>query len=219
MDSQTDNQQTPQTQQNRTPPVTQPVQPNAGTGEQITLTPQALKERLARAEKAAQNKLLKELGLESIDAAKAKLGGTPSQQAAPETNTELDELRQTVEALKAESAQHKAEKEKAEQQRRDSLVNDAIKSAVKGVKYPDDVVTLIRGNRSIDLSKAWKEDGTIDTTVITAAIEEARKARPEWFAPTTPGSPSNFGGTPPPIDQKKKEAALNTQAAYIKKGF
>jgi ATP-dependent Clp protease ATP-binding subunit ClpA len=219
MDPQTDNNQQPATPQTQptTPPVTQPAS-NAATGEQIVLTPQALNDRLKRAEKSALNRLLKELGLDSIDTAKAKLGGQPNQ-PAPETNSELDELRQTLEQLKAESEQLKAEKEKAEQLRRDGLVNDAIKTAVKGVKYPDDVVTLIRGNRSIDLSKALKEDGNIDTTVITAAIEEARKSRPEWFAPTTPGSPSNFGGTPPQIDQKKKEAAKQAQAAYAKRGF
>jgi hypothetical protein len=220
MDNPTDNNQQPATPQTQptTPPVTQPA-PNAATGEQIVLTPQALNDRLKRAEKAALNKLLKELGLDSIDTAKAKLGGQSNQQQpAPETNTRLEELLQTVETLKAESEQHKAEKEKAEQLRRDGLVNDAIKSAVKGVKYPDDVVTLIRSSYK-DIAKAWKEDGTIDVTVITAAIEEARKARPEWFAPTTPGSPSNFGGTPPQIDQKKKEAAKQAQAAYAKRGF
>jgi vacuolar-type H+-ATPase subunit I/STV1 len=220
MDSQTDNNQQPATPQTQptTPPVTQPA-PNAATGDQVTLSSQALNDRLKRAQQSAIKNLLKELGLSDVDTLKAKVGGQPTQQQpAPETNSELDELRQTLEQLKAESEQLKAEKEKAEQLRRDGLVNDAIKNAVKGVKYPDDVVTLIRSSYK-DIAKAWKEDGTIDTTVITAAIEEARKARPEWFAPMTPGSPSNFGGTPPQVDQKKKEAAAKAQAAYVKRGF
>lgn len=201
-------------------PGTQPGATPAASGDTISLTNQALTERLKRAERTAVTRLLKDLGLESLDVLKQKLGGTPAPQTPqqPQTTPELDELRQTVEALKAESEQLKAEKQKADAARRDGVVNDALRTAVKSVKYPDDVVAWVRANHQ-DIAKAMKEDGAIDPAIITGAIEAARKARPEWFAPMTPGSPSNFGGVPPETDQKRKAAALQAQAAHIKKGF
>lgn len=197
----------PQTQ---TPPATPPAdQGGKGDKGKVELTSQQLKDRLDRAKAAAQAELLKELGFE--DPAKLK--------AALQTGSEAAAKLQTVEQQQATILQkfEAMEKQQAavETERRTRLVDDAIKKAAAGAENPDDVVMWVRANHG-DISKAVKEDGTLDDAIIKSGIEAARKARPKWFTIRGPGSPSNSGGSAPEPNRDLLERARQANQNRIR---
>jgi hypothetical protein len=205
-------------------PGTQPEQgagQDGGNDDSVTLTKRSLTQRLKRAEQTALNNLLKGLGVENVDDLKKRVSGQQPDKKAEQPNPQnaaQDEAAQRLEKLEEELASLREEREKTKAEQQAATVNDAIKAAVKGVKYPDDVVAWIRSNHA-DIAKALKEDGSVDSAIVNTAIEEVRKARPEWFAIGGPGSPSNFGGTTPEVDKKRREAASKNQTKIIRSNF
>ena len=69
-------------------------------------------------------------------------------------------------------------------------------------QYPEDVITWARQSGK-DLTALLDKDGKLDDKAVKALIDEAKKARPAWFASGGPGSPSNAGGKPSGVDPAK----------------
>lgn len=159
---------------------------------------------------AARKALLKELGIadvedpKAVDTVKTKL--TAAQQAEEAQKTEAQKLQDRITALEKErdtAAQKAAEAlSKAVAER----VNSRIESLAKDsrVQTPGDVVDYLEKHHTDELKSAATEDGKPDEKRIAELIEMVKKARPHWFAPGTPGSPSLRDALPgTPVDKKK----------------
>lgn len=182
--------------------------------DEVRLSKADLSRRLDRQSKAAQAALLKELGVESVDALKAKLNPPAQGADDPAVKGELDDLRTQVQKLTERAEKSDQEAEALREQRRTEATLTALKTAVKDLRLKDNVATDIIGwalfNKR-DLSKLLKTDLTPDQEAITALLNEAREARPEWFKTAGPGSPSSANGKPTDAELKKKEAAAEAQ--------
>lgn len=188
-------------------PTPTPVPAPANGGDQQSgqippSEPTWLPERLERNARSAVNNFLKDLGFEKADDLKALL-------------TEAKNLKesQMSEVEKAQKAREKAEQRAADAEKRAAeleaaRVNDRIDTAIRAAatdaraQYPEDVITWARQSGK-DLAALIDKDGKLDDKGVKALIDEARKARPAWFASGGPGSPSNAGGKAPQADPAK----------------
>lgn len=153
---------------------------------------------------AALKALLEELGLESPDTLKTLVKTAKEQQEAQ--LSEADKLRKQLE--KAEAEMKAKDDAIAKQQQATQLErrNNAVITALQGLKTParkpQDVVILMDAKGL--LTDLLKEDGTVDAAAVTRTVEAFQKENPEFFSPTSPGSPSNQGGRTPAPDSTIK---------------
>lgn len=169
--------------------------------------PSWLNPRLEKAAKAAQTKLLKELGFKDLEEAKARLAtATPETQAAEKS--ELEKLRATVE-------KETQARIKAEQRQQMSTVASAIRAAATGAVHVEDVIEKF--NLSASLAEYMDGDEP-NKKKIETKLAQLRKERPTWFK-TTPGSPSNSGGTIPKPEKDKLAQAREQLQSQVRRGF
>lgn len=161
--------------------------------------------RLADARKAAENKLLKDLGFEKSSDLAAYVA--QKREADRAQMTETERLRTELEASRAEAALARQTAESEHSARQTEKVENAIRAAAATARaeIPADVVTLLRTEGKLDLTKLLSEDGNVQADAITALIADAKKIRPSWFGRTGVGSPSNAGGAPPEPNAKTRE--------------
>jgi hypothetical protein len=192
------------------------------TPEVISMSNADLAKRLERQAKSARAALLKELGVESVDALKAKLT-TPakSSEADDVTSARIAEMESKLETVTkfAEAAQKETEALKAKA-RQTALLN-TLKGAVKTLRLHETVAEDLLGWATVkgrDTSKLLKEDLTPDQEQLDALIKDARTERPDWFKTARVGSPSIAGLPPTEADQKRKQAAADAQWSALKRG-
>lgn len=194
-----------------------PAQNSGNTGAQGSQVPPAtttdkpdpswLNPRLEKAAKAAQTKLLKELGFKDLDEAKARLAtANPETQAAEKS--EIEKLRASVES-------EKQARIKAEQKQQINVVSNAIRTIAKEAIHVDDVVDKF----SLSTSLAEYMDGDEpNKKKIETKLAQIRKERPNWFK-TTPGSPSNSSGTIPKPEKDALAKAREQLQSQVRRGF
>lgn len=182
------------------------------------------KKDIERAEKRGATRLLKELGLNSVEELRAKIN--------PQTPAADDGLKGELETVKAQLAKLNEIAEKSQQeaeslkaQRRQDTLLATLKATVKGLRLKDTVAEDIVGWATLsrrDLSKLLDADLQPNTAEIEALVNDARTARPEWFKTVGIGSPSTMMGKPPTESEATKKAkeagSLNTRR-LIKRGF
>lgn len=180
--------------------------PGQQSGQQATFTQEQLDkiigERVKRAEESSVKKLLEGLGVDSADtltnlvqAEKKRIEGEKS---------ELQKIQEKLAAAEKDAADAKARADKAEQERlierRDQEIRSALGEA--RAKKPASVLTLMATDQPEMVKAVIKADGTVDKEALTKLTEAAKKAYPEFFTGSGPGSPSNSGGRVPEPDDK-----------------
>lgn len=178
-----------------------------------------VKERLTRAEETLTKKLLDELGVDSLDTAKATLKAKLDAEEA-----EKSELQKAQDALKAEQERVKAlteaqQKREAEirLERLDSAILGALKDKEVEAINPKQVLTLMKAE---GLEGLMDDEGKIDETKLTQKVNKHREDNPHLYKPKrlTPGSPSNSDGTSGTKQQDKIAAAQRQFQAVLNKG-
>lgn len=150
-----------------------------------------LKKRLKRERETRTKKVLQQLGTDSIEDAKKKIADQKKKEDAEKSD--LDKARDALAKAEADkkAAEDIAEKERAE--RINDRVNAKIKDMSAGVEHPDDVVRYIRENHAEALAESVDKNGKVSEEKVKKLIDLVQKARPGWFKPKGPGSPSNKG--------------------------
>lgn len=184
--------------------------PGSETGDKKTFTQDEVNaivgERAKRSAEAAINKLLETLGMKSPDELKTTL-----EEKRKRDEAELSESQKKDKALEKMKADHdaaQAELLKEREARKSEKLDTAIIAAAKGAHNPKLVVSMLRDEQADALSKAVKEDGSIDTSVLDKLIADLKKKEGYLFGGSSPGSPSNAGGKPAEPDAKLKEQGL-----------
>ncbi len=163
------------------------------------------------ARQAAINELLKELGLDNTEALKATV--TDAQKRKQDEMTEAQKLQERIDKLTQERDNAAQRAQEVEAARIADKVNGKLEAlATKArVEHPEDVVKFLRDNHSDDVKALIGEDGKIDDKAAERLLEVVKKARPNWFAVSGLGSPSNRDGRPP---QPSNAVVLKQKARF-----
>jgi alanyl-tRNA synthetase len=158
--------------------------------------------RAKEAAASARKALLEELGITNADDPKAvdtvRATLTEAQQAKEAKKTAEDKALERIAALEKERDDAKAAAETANATRIADRVNGTLEAVARTAKvqHPEDVVKYIRENLADELAKAVGDDGKFADKAAEKLVELVKKARPNWFAVTGQGSPSNRDGRP-----------------------
>lgn len=174
--------------------------------QQATFTQEQLNQivgdRVKRAEDSSIKKLLEGLGVDSAETL-TKLVQAERQRIEGE-KSELQKLQERLAAAEKDAADAKTRADKAEQERlierRDQEIRSALGEA--RAKKPASVLTLMATDQPEMVKAVMKADGTVDKEALTKLTEAAKKAYPEFFTGSGPGTPSNSGGRVPEPDDK-----------------
>jgi hypothetical protein len=156
---------------------------------------------------AARKALLKELGIDpedakAVDTIKGKL--TAAQQAEDAKKSVEEKNLEKIALLEKERDEAKSLAEKAQLERQIDKRNDAIKEAFSDpklhCKQPVKLLKLVTLDHPEKVEAVMK-DGKLDEAAMKALIELGKKENPEYFTGGTPGSVSNSGGRPAPVDK------------------
>lgn len=141
--------------------------------------------------------LLEELGLESPDILKTLVKTAKEQEQAQ--MSEAEKLRKQLEKAEADAKAKDDAIAQSEQairnERRDSAVKTALRDANVRKEDAEDAFTLMDKRGLLDT--LLSEDGKVDSKAVEAAVTKFKAEKPAYFAPTSPGSPSNAGGRTP----------------------
>lgn len=201
-----DEQQQPPAQQNSETPKPDTAPGQQSGQQQATFTQEQIDkiigERVRRAEETSIKKLLEGLGVASADDL-TKLVQAEKQRIEGE-KSELQKAQDRLAAAEKEAADFKTRAEKAEQERLMASRDQEIKSALGDAraKKPTKVLTVMATEYPELVKAVMKADGTVDKDALSKLTEAAKKAYPEDFTGSGPGSPSNSGGKVPEPDDK-----------------
>jgi acyl carrier protein len=142
------------------------------------------------------NKFLKDLGVDSIEALKQVLQAKKEADDA-KLDAEQKALKKIAD-LEKERDEIKRERDEANATRIADRVNGTLEAVARTAKvqHPEDVVKYIRENLADELAKAVGDDGKFADKAAEKLVESVKKARPNWFAVSGPGSLSNRDGRP-----------------------
>lgn len=164
----------------------------------------------------AQNDLLKALGVEKLDDAKALL--TKARELEEQGKTDAQKLQEAQQRAERDNQALAQQLEAERKARRDDKRQAAITAAASAAKaaYPEDVLAWAVMNASDLLDKVVSEDGAVDKKSVDDLIAKAKAARPNYFSqpPKTPGSPSNAGRGAPAngeADRRTEARKLHSQ--------
>lgn len=202
-------------QQQPPPAPTEAPAPDTAPGQQsgqqpATFTQEQLDkiigERLKRAEEGWSKKSLETLGVDSFETLSKLVQG--EKQRIEGEKGELQKIQERLAAAEKLAADSLARATKAEEEklleRRDQQIEKALGEARS--KKANDVLTLLTAKQPELVKAVMKADGTVDKEALTKLVEAAKKAYPEMFGGSGPGSPSNSGGhVPDPEDKKARE--------------
>lgn len=172
--------------------------------------------RAKSAEDAAIKKLLTELGVENVDAAKAIL--TKQKEADEAAKSELQKAQDQIANAKTEAEKAKSEKDAALIKARELLMKAEVVRSALSFKDANGNTFLAESVDDVWLKvdKASIKDGDGDTfTGVKEAVEQVAKDRPHWLTnPKNDGRPPK--GTPPtrpankPADEKDQKQPTKT---------
>jgi hypothetical protein len=192
----------PNQQDSGTPPTQPGTAPDSGGNND----PAWLPDRLRRAEESAITKFLKSLGAETPDQLKASLDKLSTLETQNQTALEQAQAALTSEQAKREALEAQLADER--QQRRTAAITTVITSAANAAraKHAEDVVMWAQSSGHT-LDDLVDDQGAPVADQIKVLIDDAKKARPDWFRGDGPGSPSNSDGHPPEPDAQQRKVA------------
>ncbi len=157
--------------------------------------------RLTEKERTTQEKVLKDLGIDSVENGKKALEAW--KKAEEEKKTAEERTQTQIKTLTDEKTKFQQERDEALVKLKERELKSAIKDAAAAAGFrpeaQDDVFLVI------DRSKIVEKDGTY--TGIKEAVEAVSKAKPHWMAE---GDKTKPKGTPPGAPPKPKDPAKPT---------
>lgn len=162
-----------------------------------------MKERLMRDREVREKEFLTTYGVTSRDELKTALEAARKRDEAD--LSEAEKTKKALDKLTAERETAMKELQAEREARKAEKLDMAIIAAAKGAHNPKLVVSMLRDEQSDALTKAMKEDGTVDTAALDKLIADLRKKEGYLFGGSSPGSPSNSGGKAVEPDAKLKE--------------
>lgn len=181
-------------------PDTQQATNGSNAGEKVVeekLFTQADLNRIAAKEakdakaKALEN-VLKDLGIEDLNQAKAIIEAQKKKEDAEKTAAQ--KLAEQLQALQAQLESEKQERAKIELQSKLDKRDSSVLALLVDARNPSDVLALLKLRHS-NLDNLMDESGKFDAVEADKIIAEFRKDNPYQFKDTkSPGSPSNAGG-------------------------
>lgn len=157
-------------------------------------------ERLQRAEASATEKLVKDLGVDSLSELKRFF-----EEARAKREAEMTEIEKANAALEAERKRRAAAEEQLQLAHAAQMAerrNRAIERVATNAHNTADVIRWAETDGKALLDKVIAESGAIDDKAAQALVEACKKQMPHYFKTAGPGSPSNFGGIVPSTDEQ-----------------
>lgn len=195
-------------------PVTPPVEPIVAPDTQPEKTGAAAKftqedvdrilaDRLKRAEDAVSKRILKDLGVDSLETATSALKA--HQEAEDAKKSAADKAEAKVAAVEKKLADALAQINTYAENEKIRTRNTAIQSALTTAKAHDveDLLIIIENKYPTEIAAVMGEDGTVDKKAIEKLMTAVKAGHGKYFTPQSPGSPSNRNGASP-----NNEAAL-----------
>lgn len=164
---------------------------------------------------AARKALLKELGIDDSDpdavkAVKGKL--TAAQQAEEASLSAVEKLQKQLADESKKRAELEAAVEAARQERvinaRNAEITKALVSAKVNASEADDLLVLLQAKFGDVVNSVTDADGKVSDKGIKSLVEKAQTVYPKYFANTAPGSPSNYDGRVPDLNQGRIKKIL-----------
>ncbi len=205
--------------------------------DRVTMPRQSFNKRLEQERRKAQRALLGELGFEDVDTPEgleraqdelrelitfAREQRLASMSAEERAQAQVEEVRKKLNSAEQRAEQLQTERDRARQALRDYVVRSLITAHATTAEYPEDVFTWARQHMPekvqavLDAEQPlFDEEGAlnkaaIDEEAVKEIVVACKKARPKYFRPEHPGSPSNQHAQPPHYDPKadqKRQAA------------
>lgn len=175
-----------------------------------------VQERIARAKRKEREAILKELGYEDLETAKAEL--TEVRQVKQGQMTELQKAQEALATAQKAAKEAEAKAAELEAARINDRIDAALTSAASALRaeHPQDVVDLLRKG---DVSGLIDDKGEVDQTKVKALVDQAKKDRPGWFMNGGVGSPSNRSGVAPEPNAAEKQAAIRALQQNLRNKF
>lgn len=156
-----------------------------------------VQERIKRAKRIERETILKELGYEDLDTAKAALTEVRAVKEGQMSELQKAQAALDTEKKRADKAVQDAADLKTAQLEKER--HGALKDAAREAKAekPEHVLMWAKEYAAADLLTLVDEDGKVDAKAVEALIKRVQAAEPKWFGTGGPGSPSNRGGNTP----------------------
>ena len=210
---------------------------NETSEDRVTMPRKSFNKRLEQERRKAQRALLSELGFDGMDTpeglehargelreliAFAREQRLASMSAEERAETQVEEVRQKLSNAEQRAKQLQAERDRARQALRDYVVRSLVTAHAATAEYPEDVYTWARQHMPEKVQAVLDEEqplfdeegalnkAAIDEEAVKEIVLACKKARPKYFRPEHPGSPSNEHAQPPHYDPKadrKRQAA------------
>lgn len=179
-------------------------------GDEIKMSPAALKERLERAENSAQATLAKTLGYESVEAMKASV--KDGQKALREKLTEQERIKADLDAAQKLTTEANERATRAETQATQARLEAEALSLMAG-KFANPRAAL----KLMDLTSVTLTDPKFPG--LSEAVEKLAKDEPWTLAPTTPAGKKpmvpNLGPTNPESNGKPAKTDEDRRKRYF----
>lgn len=158
----------------------------------------------------AIEKLFNDLGVKSADELKQVIA---AKREADEANqTELQKLAKTAKDEADKRAALEAKLAEMEQKAiigtRNAEVTKALINAKVNATEAEDLIVLLQAKYGDVFNGVLDADGKVSEKGIKTLVEKAQTAYPKYFANTAPGSPSNYDGRVPDLNQKRIKSIL-----------
>jgi hypothetical protein len=176
----------------------------------LSIPRDAFNSRLDQAKRSGVSTLLKDLGYETADDLKAVLSDLAQIRSERETEKERAERLQKEQQkvldtlkIRAEAAESELTKLRTEALQRQA--HDQIVASVKDKVRASDEVIMWAQTFGKAFYDALFVDGVIDGKAVGILVKECEKAKPEWFKPIAPGTPSNANANSMPTGKSKQD--------------
>lgn len=172
-----------------------------------------LKDRLERAEKARENKILKELGFDSIDAVKNRLKVASDFEKANMTETER--LKAEADEAKAKSVELAAMLSRTETERTQERNRSAIERVLQSAGINDNEYLEFATERAEKFVKAnLGDEAVVNAETLQEFVDDLREKKPAMFG--VQDSPMSTGKKSTPKPKGAEDKAKAKTEAEIK---
>lgn len=175
-----------------------------------------LADRLKRAEESVSKRLLGDLGVDSLEAAKNALKAQQEAEEGKKSAIEKAEARaQTLEKQLADAlAQIKAFGDKERVRTRDTAIQSALTNAK--AREVDNLFIIIEKKLADDVAAVLGEDGKVNDKAVEKLVAKVKSDYASYFTPQSPGSLSNRNGVAPDPQRQSREQVLAKLRSQIR---
>jgi alanyl-tRNA synthetase len=173
-------------------------------------------ERAKRAQEAAINKMLTELGFERPDDLKALVTDAKKRKDA-----EMSELEKAQVAIDAANKKAKEAEDRYQQAQQEMLNRERKQAFLKatrdsGGSNPDDLFILVQAKHQSEFVSVFGDDAIPDESKMKTFMKQVQSSFPAYFGTSGAGSPSNSNGVAPTSQQETEKTVQQMTAKFGK---